>query len=109
MAGTVAAKIGSPHLPDTRHDARLASLAHAGRAFDWPGGPFFPLAFQRVAGQHFAAVANSIRRAHIAATSVTTFMLRDMADFRRFVMTFCYDSAVLEAKKLTKPFIYKGW
>jgi hypothetical protein len=39
----------------------------------------------------------------------TTFMLRDMADFRRFVMTFCYDSTVLEAKKLTKPFIYKDW
>jgi hypothetical protein len=24
-------------------------------------------------------------------------------------MTFCYDSTVLEAKKLTKPFIYKDW
>jgi hypothetical protein len=47
--------------------------------------------------------------AHIAATSVTTFTLRDMTDFGRFVMTFCYDSAVLEVKKLTKPFIYKAW
>jgi hypothetical protein len=31
--------------------------------------------------------------AQIAATSMTTFALRDMADFRRFVVTFCYDSA----------------
>jgi hypothetical protein len=45
----------------------------------------------------------------IVTTSVTTFALCDMADYGRFVMTFCYDSPVLEAKKLTKPFIYKGW
>jgi len=25
-------------MPDTRHDARLASRGFAGRAFDWPGG-----------------------------------------------------------------------
>jgi hypothetical protein len=47
--------------------------------------------------------------AHFAATSVTTFALRDMADSRRFVMTFCYDLPVLEVKNLTKPFIYKAW
>ena len=73
------------------------------------------MAFHRVAWATFAAVENSICRAtlpssaHIAATSMTTFALRDMADSRRFVMTFCYDSAVLEAKKLTIPFIYKDW
>ncbi len=39
----------------------------------------------------------------------TISTLCDIADFRRFVMTFCYDSAVLEVKNSIKPFIYKGW
>ena len=35
--GQIAAKRESHYLPDTRHNARLASLAYAGRAFHWPG------------------------------------------------------------------------
>ena len=83
----------NPHLPDTRHDARLALLAHAGRTFDWPGGD----------------TDTGRPSTDIVTTSVTTFALRDMADFRRFVMTYCYDSAVFEAKKAIKPFIDKAW
>jgi hypothetical protein len=65
----------------------------------------FPLPLQRVAWTTFEAVANSIRRSHIAATSVTTFALGDMADFRRFVMTFCYDSPVFEVKNSKNPLL----
>jgi len=41
--------------PGTRHDARLASLAYAGRAFDWPGAVI--KAFRRKAWTTFAPVA----------------------------------------------------
>ena len=81
-----------PH-PNTRHDARLASLAYAGRAFDWPGGD----------------TDTGRPSTDIVTISVTTFALGDMANSRRFVMTFCYDSALLEAKKLTIPFVYRDW
>jgi hypothetical protein len=47
----------------------------------------------------------SLNRAHPA----TTFALRDMADSRRFVMTFRYDLAFLEAKTLTISFVYRDW
>ena len=44
----------------------------------------------------------------IVTSSVRTFTLRDKADFRRFVMTFCYNSLVFETKKLTKTLYLQG-
>ncbi len=73
-------------------NARLASLAYAGWAFDWPGGD----------------TDTGRPPTDIVTTSVTTFTLGDMADFGRFVMTFCYDSVVLEVKKSINHLIYKG-
>ena len=48
--GHVAAKKGSPYLPDTRDDAHLVLLVHAGREFDWPTGlsPHTPQNFFRL-------------------------------------------------------------
>jgi hypothetical protein len=37
--------------------------------------------------------------------TAASLKLSDMAGFRRFVMIFCYDSAVLEAQKPIKPLI----
>jgi len=84
--------------PDTRHDARPDSLAHAGRTLIVRAG--LPLVFSARGADSICSRGKFKTlplSAHNAATSVTTFILRDMADSRRFVMTSCYDLAVFGA------------
>jgi hypothetical protein len=84
--------------PDTRHDARLVLLAYAGRALIVRAGLPFGV-FGAWRGQLLQPwkIKTLPLSAHNAATSVTTFILRDMADSRRLVMTSCYDLAVFGA------------
>lgn len=66
--------------PDTRHDARLASLAYTGCAFDWPGG--CRRASRRKAWTTFAAVVNGA----IQNAPVTTFdTTRQLYKMRRSI------------------------
>ena len=47
----------------------------------------------RPAKKRIVTLSNLIFRPH----TETSFTLRDMADSRRFVMTYCYDSPIFEA------------